>query len=160
LNTPIIRKQTRYGIEADPAQSPVVVIETKVDGEVVIPAGVSPEAINKDYQKELAFLEEVMTIFVHPPQDPNDTTRFFSVGVNESEVYIMVGRPVKVRRKHVNQLLKARPDVVTHRTDDPGDRNPNRLTTFSMAKYNFDVIEDTAQGRTWLVEARKKYASR
>jgi len=81
------------------------------------------------------------------------------VSVNGDRVSLKPGRPQVVRRYHVAQLLKARPDIVIHRSDDYNAREEdmNMMYRQNTSRYNFDVIEDTTQGAAWCRELRTHY---
>lgn len=149
-----VRKVSRNATEAVGGDGAYETLETPEAGVVdKVPAGADLKKLFQD----LAFLEEKVLIMLYPSQVEGDTTRLTSVGVNGSKVYLMAGKPTWVRRKHVGQLVKARPDFITHRTDDPNDPRPNVMGKISTSRYNFDVIEDSRQGRMWLAELKKQY---
>lgn len=153
----VVRKVSRNSTEAEDMTGPYEAIETPEVGIVdKVPSGSDIKALFRD----LAFLEEYVTIMLYPSMVEGDTTRLISVGVNGSKVYLLAGKPTKVRRKHVGQLVKARPDFITHRTDDPNEARPNVMGKVSTSRYNFDVVEDSMRGRMWLAELKKQYLQR
>lgn len=136
---------------------PVEAVETPSAGEALMVDEIPKGVDYKQLMADEAFMNEKVLIMVYPSQVEGDTSRLVSVGVNGKKVYLLAGKPSYVRRFHVAQLLKARPDFVTHRTDDPNDPRPNVLTKVSTSRYNFDVVEDSGKGRMWLAELKKQY---
>jgi hypothetical protein len=148
----------RYGSEADDSTGPARSVEIPADGEARViedaPAGVQLDALFRD----LTFMEEKVQIVLHPVNDGQNTTRLVSVGNNGVKQYIMAGTPQWIKRKFVAQLIKARPDIIYHQSDDPSAERLNMLTRQSTSRYNFDVVEDSARGKTWLNEYRRRWA--
>lgn len=140
----------RTRVEADPVDGPIKVIEEGTPGIDEVAQGV-------DYKKLFAdekFMNELVTIMLHPTQDTSEVA--VPVSVNGIRAYIIPGKMTKVRRLHVAQLMKARPDVVIHRSDDVNapESEHNRMFKHSTSRYNFDVIQDTPRGAGWLRELR------
>lgn len=140
-------------VAADDSTGAVKAIEDGDPGIDEIPKGI-------DYKKlfaDEAFMNELVTIVLLPGADPSETG--VPVSVNGLRVYIVPGRPTKVRRLHIAQLIKARPDIVTHRSDDYNapETELNRMYRYSTSRYNFDVIEDTPKGAAWTRELRAHY---
>lgn len=155
---------TRYRTEADDSSGKEQKLVIPTDGEARVEGIVNPEPAsalqNHTKLEKLAFLEEKVLILVHPPQSEHDTARLISVGVNGKKQYILAGEPKWVRRKYVEQLVKARPDHISHRSDDPFAERANIMSKISTSRYNFDVLQDTAKGAAWLAELRKKHLGR
>jgi hypothetical protein len=151
-------------LEADDTPGPI--IETGPEKLIdEVPAGTDYKQLMADE----AFMAEPVVILLHPlgqaeaePQVP--------VGVNGDRAYITPGKPTSkdprapdfVRRYHVGQLLKARPDYVTHNGGEVNapEANHNRFFRQSTSRYNFDVLEDTPKGVAWLKELRRQYTRR
>lgn len=140
-------------VEADDSSGLKKVID--VDKPMIdeVPQGVDYKTL---FRNE-AFMNEAVTIVLLPSLDPSEIE--VPVSVNGRRVSITPGKRTKVRRFHVAQLLKARPDIVTHRSDDYNapEAQLNRMYRQSTSKYNFDVVEDTVQGAAWLRELRQHY---
>jgi len=146
----------RKTVEADDTPGPVLELDPeKLIDEV--PAGV-------DYRKLMsdeAFLAEPVGIVLHAlGQQENEPS--VPVSVNGDRVNIMPGQLTRVKRYHVAQLLKARPDYVTHTGGDvnAAEQTHNSFFKQSTSRYNFDVVEDSARGRAWLTELRRQYTRR
>lgn len=142
--------------EADDTPGPVLdVAPDRLIDE--IPAGA-------DYQKLVAddaFLQEPVVIVLHA-LGQQEAEPAVPVGVNGDRAYLIPGMPTRVKRYHVAQLLKARPDYVTHLGGDvtAPEGQHNRFFKQSTSRYNFDVLEDTPQGIAWLRELRSHHTRR
>ena len=140
----------RTRVEAEATDGPVKEIITDNGSLTDVPPGID---MHKLFAQE-AFMSEWVVIMLHPTQDTSEVG--VPVSVNGNRAYIIPGKPCKIRRFHVAQLVKARPDVVIHRSDDVNapESEHNRLYKHSTSRYNFDVLQDSAQGRAWLRELR------
>ena len=142
--------------EADDTPGPLIdVAPEKLIDEV--PAGV-------DYKKlvaDQAFMHEPVVIVLHA-LGQQEAEPAVPVGVNGDRAYLTPNVPTRVKRYHVAQLLKARPDYVTHNGGDvtAPEADHNRFFKQSTSRYNFDVLEDTPQGVAWLRELRRQYTRR
>lgn len=137
-------------VSADPIAGPMKALETGEKQIDEVPQGVDYKALFADE----AFMGEYVSIMLHPTQDTSETG--VPVSVNGRRVYLIPGRPMKVRRIYIAQLIKARPDIIIHRSDDPyaPESEHNRMYRQSTSRYNFDVLEDTPRGVGWLKELR------
>jgi len=143
-------------VEADDTPGPV--IETKPDKLIdEVPAG----ADYKELLHSVAFMAEPVVIMLHA-LGQQEAEPAVPVGVNGDRAYLTPGVPTRVKRYHVAQLVKARPDYVTHNGGDvtSPESSHNRFFHQSTSRYNFDVIEDTPQGAAWLRELRRQYTRR
>jgi len=147
---------TRKAVEADDTPGPVE--EVSPDRLIEeVPHGV-------DYHKMMAdvkFMAEPVVIVLHA-LGQQEAEPAVPVGVNGDRAYLTPGVPTRVKRYHVAQLLKARPDYVTHQGGDvtAPETSHNRFFKQSTSRYNFDVLEDTKQGMDWLRELRRRYTKR
>lgn len=151
-------------LEADATPGPVINVnaEKLIDE---IPAGVDYKKLMEDQ----AFMAEVVVIMLHPLGQA-EAEPMVPVSVQGHRVLLTPGVPSSkdlrsqscVRRYHVAQLMKARPDYVTHRggSDNAHESTHNRLFKQSTSRYNFDVLEDTPKGIAWLRELRRQYTRR
>lgn len=143
-------------LEADDTPGPL--IETGPDKLIdEIPAGVDYKQLMADQ----AFMTEPVVIVLHP-LGQQEAEPAVPVGVNGDRAYITPNVPTRVKRYHVAQLLKARPDYVTHNGGDvtAPETQHNRFFKQSTSRYNFDVLEDTPKGVAWLRELRRQYTRR
>lgn len=104
----------------------------------------------KDKAAELAFLEEMLIIRIHESNDPTAEDPV-QLGVNGRNVFIKRGEDVIVRRKYVEQLLRAKPEHVSTRIERDGSGNPRNFIDKTRAlKYPFSIIrDDNPRGRAW-----------
>lgn len=143
-------------VEADDTPGPKLDVQPdKLIDE--IPAG----ADYKELMASVAFMSEPVVIVLHA-LGQQEAEPAVPVGVNGDRAYLTPGVPTRVKRYHVAQLLKARPDYVTHQGGEVSDREEshNRFFRQSTSRYNFDVLEDTPRGVAWLRELRRQYTRR
>jgi hypothetical protein len=143
-------------VEADDTPGPLLDVQPdKLIDE--IPAG----ADYKELMASMAFMAEPVVIVLHA-LGQNEAEPAVPVGVNGDRAYLIPGIPTRVKRYHVAQLLKARPDYVSHKGGEVSapEENHNRFFKQSTSRYNFDVIEDTPRGAMWLRELRRQYTRR
>lgn len=124
---------------------------------------------SKDYQDELSFNEEPVTIRLEPSADKN-AAAFFPVWVNgkgceilrngrwNEEAYIPVGRVITIKRKYVEVIIRVKIDTVSTAHDDATVERPiNKVNRFTSAVHSFSVIEDkNPLGVAWLTELRRR----
>ncbi len=146
----------RKTAEADDTPGPI--LEMNVDQLVdEIPAGTDFKSLMADQ----AFMVEPVGIVLHAlGQQENEPA--VPVSVNGDRAYLIPGRLTKVKRYHVAQLIKARPDYVTHNGGDVNspEQTHNSFSRQSTSRYNFDVVEDSPRGLAWLRELRRQYTRR
>jgi hypothetical protein len=104
----------------------------------------------KDKAEELAFLEELVIINIFNDASP-DAENPVQLGINGRMVIVWRGDPTVIRRKYVEQLLRAKPQRVTTRLDRS---NPDNVKNFadktSSLKYPFEIVQDdNPRGRAW-----------
>ena len=98
----------------------------------------------------LAFMEEMVEIRIHESNDPNAENPVV-LGVNGRQVAIWRGEDTIVRRKYVEQLLRAKPESLLTQIKRDGDGNPRNLIHKSRAlKYPFSIVrDDNRKGPAW-----------
>lgn len=134
---------------------------SKYEGEIVL----VDKPLNKDFLDELAFQEEPVLIILNPSSEKNAPTAF-PVWVNGkgAEVfqngkwmeigYLPVGRPLTIKRKYVEVIIRAKLDSVTTLHDDATVERPhNRINRATSAVHSYSILEDTnPKGRAWAQE--------
>lgn len=134
------------------------IAEIPVTGEAEIITQ-APKAADMDTAlADQKFNEERVKIYLHPSMSEHDSSRLVSVGVNGEKKYLVSGRESWVKRKHLERLIYARPELIEHqgvKNDMTGkEQNVFRKTAFS--RYNFEVLEDpNPKGREWLAGLRR-----
>lgn len=105
----------------------------------------------KDKAAELAFMEEFLVICIHPSGSP-DAENPVPLGINGRMVYIRRGYDTLVRRKYVEQLLRAKPQSVqTEQRREPNGDVRNLVHKTSAMKYPFNIVrDDNPRGRAWV----------
>lgn len=103
-----------------------------------------------DKAAQLAFLEEMVMIRIHESGDPNAENPVV-LGVNGRQVAIRRGEDTIVRRKYVEQLLRAKPESMQTQIKRDGDGNPRNLIHKTRAlKYPFSIVrDDNRMGPAW-----------
>ncbi|MFA6972408.1 MAG: hypothetical protein WC208_13565 [Gallionella sp.] len=120
-----------------------------VDGHHMIEvAGV--EATNKKWLDEMAFMNEIVTVRVHPTTDKN-ANPFPEVFVNGRVQRFVRGAEQKVRRCFVEVLARAKGTTFDNvKSKDPEGEDKYSYPTHTAEVYPFVVINDTPKGEAWL----------
>ena len=144
---------TRTSLPADDSNGVLKAVEENTPGIDEVPKGVDYKQLFRDEE----FMNEYLEIMLHPGMDESEVG--VPVSVNGKRVYLIPGKRQRVRRFHVAQLIKARPDVVNHRSDDYNapEREMNRMYRHSTSRYNFEIIRDTPRGISWARELRMQH---
>lgn len=135
-------------------------IPTTGDAEIVQESlGSVTGSDRSDYNAMLAFNEQEIKIIVWPQSaNESDTTRLIAVGVQGRKQYIMAGREQWLKRKYVERLVRARPDMVkaSGSIDGRTQKERNVMDIVSRTAYTFEVLEDPEpqKGRQWLADLK------
>ena len=123
-------------------------VEEIRDNEEII---VESNGLDMVYFDELAFMEEKITIRLEPSAD-RYSPRFVDVAVNGRIEWLEVGIPIKVARKYVEVLARAKSDTFITIAPNTNDENPvNMISRNTSQKYPFSVIKDpNPRGYQWL----------
>jgi len=115
--------------------------------EIMIPDG---PTIN-DYAKELAFMEEPVTVMVHETSNDNETP-LVDVYVNGVLQMFIRGEPITCKRKYVEGLVRAKPTAISTDVRERNSENPNNIINRRSAlRYPFSIVEDkNPNGGAWL----------
>ena len=107
--------------------------------------------IKSDHAQKLIFMEEMVTIHLHDPQD-NNPEPIVTVGVNGRVKYLQRGVQHTLPRKYLEVLARAR--RTNYRTMDSTTPDGGRTTVLratTVLQYPFTVIEDkNPKGEPWL----------
>jgi hypothetical protein len=130
---------------------------------------VDPSVASEDYQAELAFNEEPVTIRLEPSSDENAIARFVVyVNGKGAEVFrngrwyeiawLPVGEVITIKRKYLEVIARTKIDKIrTPPMDARGEHPDNRPTRFTSAVHSFSVIEDrNPRGAAWLTELLRR----
>lgn len=115
--------------------------------EIMIPDGPTLDS----YAKELAFMEEPVTVMVHETASDNEAP-LVDVYVNGISQFFPRGEPVTCKRKFVEGLVRAKPTAITTDVRERNSENPqNVINRRSALRYPFSVVEDrNPNGGAWL----------
>lgn len=104
-----------------------------------------------DYAKSLAFNEDILTIRLERSSE-EFAPQIIDVYVNGRAEWLPVGVPVKVARKYVEILARAKPDSVqTNVIERAGEDPENTIDRYTSAKHPFSVLHDPSHlGFEWL----------
>lgn len=131
---------------------PMINIEDSIadirDNEDII---IETNPMDMAYIDELAFMEEKLTIRLEPSAD-RYSPKFVDVSVNGRIEWLEVGAPIKVARKYVEVLARAKSDTFITIAPNTNDENPvNMISRNTSQKYPFSVIKDpNPRGYQWL----------
>lgn len=108
------------------------------------------DPFNMDHAAMMAFLEEMLIINIHETSDITDDNPV-PIGNNGRMVYIKRGVNTLVKRKYVEQLLRAKPQSVSTTVVRQGDNVQNRVTKRSAMRYPFTIVrDDNPLGAAWM----------
>lgn len=123
--------------------------------------------LNKDYLDALAFAEDPVTVILNPSSQENAPTMFpvwvngkgaevFQNGRWDEIGYLPVGRPLTIKRKVLEVIIRAKIDRVTtvHEELDGRPENIiNRVNRATSAVHSFSIINDpNPKGAAWATE--------
>lgn len=148
-------------------QHPPIVDTSTYEGDVVLVD--SSISADKDYADALAFMEEPVTIRLEPSSDKN-AAMAFPVWCNgkAAEVhqngrwdeigYLPVGRPLTVKRKTLEIIIRAKTDTIhTEIRHMDAERPENAVQRFTSAVHSFSILEDrNPRGPAWVQEMRRR----
>lgn len=108
--------------------------------------------MEKDYFKEVEFMEDVLTIRIEPGREKN-APQLIDVYVNGRAEWVPVGKPWKLKRKYVEVLARAKPMSIqtSHESAEESADPQNRVIRSVSSMHPFTVINDPSQkGYEWL----------
>lgn len=109
------------------------------------------EALFKDLAEELAFLEEFVIVNIHPTSEQG-TENPVMLSVNGRPVYVWRGHDTVIRRKYLEQLMRAQPvQIQTEQARAPNGEVRNLIHRNRALKYPFNLVrDDNPRGRPWV----------
>lgn len=106
-----------------------------------------------DIAAQEAFANEILTIQIHE-SDKEGALDIINPSVNGTNMPMLRGKPIEVKRKYVEALARSRSTSYTQRM--PGqmeDQSKIRMVDRTVMTYPFSVLHDpNPRGRDWLVE--------
>ena len=102
------------------------------------------------WAEEMAFLEEPLIIQIHEDADPSAENPVM-VYNNGRSCAIRRGVPQVIRRKFVEQLMRAKPETVRTKIDTRDqDKVKNLIVKQASLKYPFSILrDDSPRSRAW-----------
>ena len=112
---------------------------------------VDAHGVNDDYLKDLAFMEEKVTIRLERTNEKH-ASEMISLGVNGRTEWLKVGEVVSVARKYLEVLARCKSDIITTIAPSAGGSDVvNRLSRNSSQKHPFSIIADpNPRGAEWI----------
>jgi hypothetical protein len=104
----------------------------------------------KEYARDLAFMEDILTIMVGESTDPNADNPVLC-SVNGEKRSLMRGVEYKLHRKFVDSLIKREDRIKTVNFRDPENVDQTRVDKIPALRYPLSIISDPAGevGRRW-----------
>lgn len=130
----------------------------------------------KEWLDDLAFMEEPVKIRIEPSSEKN-APAWFPSSVNgqwaevlqpngtwrtQMEGYLPVGIPVTTKRKYLENILRAKVDIINIEGTDGHAVDmgvANRVRTQTTAVHGVSILHDPspARGQQWVEECRRRY---
>lgn len=107
------------------------------------------ETFTMDDAERAAFLNELVTIYVHPSTAPGGLP-VVEPTVDGVSQPIIRGKPQRVKRKYVEALVAAYTVNYESNVADSAHMVDNKPRANVTSSYPFDVTHDTDRGRAWL----------
>jgi hypothetical protein len=136
------------------------------EGDVIL---VDRALATKEYKAALAFMEEPVTIRLHPSSDINAIATFevrvngkggeiFRHGRWFEATWLPVGEEIIIKRKYLEVIARAKIDTIrTPRMESLREHPDNRPTRFTSSVHSFSMIEDrNPRGAAWLTELLRR----
>lgn len=128
-----------------------------------------PSIAGADYQAELEFAAEPVTIRLEPSSEKN-ASNVFPVWQNGRPAdllidgkwvpvgWLPVGFDITVKRSILEIIVRAKIDTIeTDVIEKPGQDPENRVKRFTSPVHSFSIIEDrNPRGAAWLREVRRR----
>ena len=155
VHNPVVREHAARELQSD--DLPIRDLpEFDTDERDVIVA--TPEMLNKEYADELAFMEDVLTIYLNRGREKH-SPQFEQFGVNGRIIWVQVEQPTKVKRKYVEVMARSMPvDITTQSGESAGDELVfNKVLRHQTANFSFSILHDPSpKGAAWLAKVRRE----
>lgn len=130
----------------------------------------------KEWLEDMAFMEEPVKIRIEPSSEKN-APAWFPSSVNgqwaevmmpdgswrtQMEGYLPVGRVITTKRKYLENILRAKVDIINVEGTDGHSVDmgvANRIRTQTTAVHGVSILHDPspAKGQAWVEECRRRY---
>lgn len=157
INNPVKRQYNRRELHSDdlPIRDvPSIDLDDR-DPEVIV---ASADSLSSSYAAELAFMEEYVEIYLNRGREKHSAL-FEQVGVNGQMIWVIVEKPVRIKRKFVEVLARSMPmDITTKSGEVDGDAiTYNKADRSLSANFSFSVLrDDNPRGAEWLAKVRRE----
>lgn len=135
------------------------------DGDIILTERIE----SNDYTDALAFMEEPIKIRLEPSADKNAAGAFpvwvngkaaevFQNGRWDEIGYLPVGRPLVVKRKVLEVIIRAKTDTVHTQVIGMDQEQPNNIVQrFTSPVHSFSIMDDrNPRGAAWVQELRRR----
>lgn len=97
-----------------------------------------------------AFMNEIVTVYVHPTTNENEATQFL-INCNGTNQPVVRGVEIPMKRKYVEILARMKETKYTQVTPNPAAPDVSEMRARTGLVYPFDLIDDkNPKGRAWL----------
>lgn len=100
-------------------------------------------------QEDLDFMEEMVTIDVHPTGVNGQKPLPFPVICNNRTIGLIPGTTATVARKFIGVLCHARPVHYENQEYEENGVKGVRYPSWRSPRFPFSIVEDSAKGRQW-----------
>lgn len=149
-NNPVLKSMQQEAVEVGQAKPRTLKAEgpasEALESDTI---AIETKANFKNKAEELKFNEDVLTVIVHDSTNPSDDPLPLVI-VNGLRQYFERGKQMKVRRKFVERLARAR--KTTYSQEELPNRQGYRNVPHTALQYPFSVVHDPAgyKGAEWL----------
>lgn len=132
------------------------------EGDIVL---ADTAVMEEEYLDKLKFMEEPVTVRLQQNAEKNAAMAFpfwnngkpsevFQNGRWQEVGYLPVGRPLIIKRKILEQIIRARVDsVTTEILNRESDRPENRAVRFTSPVHSYSILkDDNPRGAAWATE--------
>ena len=162
----------RHGETVGEEQESVVSFDAqnRQSGQLIEPQPATTE-ISKSKADILAFMEEMVTVYIHDTQE-EDAQMVFDVTVSgkrangrvaTTQVVFMRGETKLVPRFIIDRLMRLRPYKYSNRKVRRHEEDGGNQYEYPMSsgpRFPFDIVEDTPRGRTWYDAEKERLKTR
>jgi hypothetical protein len=157
VHNPVVREHAARELLSDdlPIREMTELDTDDSGGDVIL---ATPEMLNADYAAELAFMEDVLTIYLNRGREKH-SPQFEQFGVNGRIIWVQVEQPTNVKRKYVEVMARSMPvDITTQSGESPGDELVfNKVQRHQTANFSFSILHDPSpKGAAWLAKVRRE----
>lgn len=156
-NNPVVRQHAAAELHSDdlPIRDVPEFDSDDRSADVIV---ASADMLNKDYTGELAFMEDMVTVYLNRGRERHSPL-FEQFGVNGRIIWIEVEKPTNVKRKYVEVMARSMPVDITTQSGEVSDDSLtfNRVNRHLSANFSFSILNDPSpKGAAWLAKVRRE----